>query len=485
MDWDKPSKEARFYGVSPATDLARTWQGHRYGLQALKPCLEFIAIAQKPYAGRPVDSIVETGAGALWIDGGRVGTVPPSVPQPRFNSPTGRTYGFQCGEGRSGQMSQNNQGRWPPNCALCHVPPTYHCQQCQAIHPVQPVIEVCPDCGGELEWVEGCKRVGMKRVKGHNGIRGSDEGNAMYGGGKGLQRPETGQQVGYADPDGLETVTAYDCAEGCVVQRLGEMSGHLKSGALTRSETARAEVGKHGIYGVFKGKPDGAHFPSSEGTAARFFPQADWEMECCESCPVRRLDEQSEPEMHGAGHARDGKRQADDTGMFGLPGDGHRFGDSGGASRFYPQADYSHETAERLAQADPFKYQPKSPKKERNQGLDDFYWWRDKSSPSGFVRVGREEWEALGKRERARGNIHPTVKPLGLLKWLATLLLPPPEYAPRRILIPFAGSGSEAIAAMLTGWEEITGIELLQDYVNIADARAAFWAIQQRQLGLF
>ena len=46
--------------------------GHRYGRQALKPALEFVAVAQKEYTGRPVDSIVQTGAGALWIDGGRI-----------------------------------------------------------------------------------------------------------------------------------------------------------------------------------------------------------------------------------------------------------------------------------------------------------------------------------------------------------------------------------------------------------------------------
>jgi site-specific DNA-methyltransferase (adenine-specific) len=43
------------------------------------------------------------------------------------------------------------------------------------------------------------------------------------------------------------------------------------SGALTRSETARAEVGHNGIYGRFNGAPDGKHFAGSEGSAARFF----------------------------------------------------------------------------------------------------------------------------------------------------------------------------------------------------------------------
>ena len=56
----------------PATPLAAQWQGHRYGLQALKPAAEPIIVAQLPYQGRPVDSIVGTGAGALNIDRSRI-----------------------------------------------------------------------------------------------------------------------------------------------------------------------------------------------------------------------------------------------------------------------------------------------------------------------------------------------------------------------------------------------------------------------------
>lgn len=60
--------------TAPATPLAAAWQGHRYGLQAMKPALEPIIVFQKPYAGKPVECITATGAGALWIDGGRIGT---------------------------------------------------------------------------------------------------------------------------------------------------------------------------------------------------------------------------------------------------------------------------------------------------------------------------------------------------------------------------------------------------------------------------
>ena len=53
--------------TEPATLEARIWEGYRYGLQALKPCMEPIIMFQKPYEGRPVDCIVATGAGALNI----------------------------------------------------------------------------------------------------------------------------------------------------------------------------------------------------------------------------------------------------------------------------------------------------------------------------------------------------------------------------------------------------------------------------------
>ena len=72
-------------------------------------------------------------------------------------------------------------------------------------------------------------------------------------------------------------------------------------------------------------------------------------------------------------------------------------------------------------------------------------------------------------------NPHPTVKPIALARWLAALLLPPDAYAPRRLLIPFLGSGSEAIGAGLVGWEQITGIEFDADTCAIAEARLAHW----------
>lgn len=50
------------------------FDGHRYGLQALKPAVEPIIVFQKPYKGRARDNILTTGAGVLNIDDSRIST---------------------------------------------------------------------------------------------------------------------------------------------------------------------------------------------------------------------------------------------------------------------------------------------------------------------------------------------------------------------------------------------------------------------------
>lgn len=69
-----------------------------------------------------------------------------------------------------------------------------------------------------------------------------------------------------------------------------------------------------------------------------------------------------------------------------------------------------------------------------------------------------------------RANLHPTVKPLALMRWLIRLVVPPGGL----VLDPFAGSGSTGCAAMLAG-RRFVGIERDADYVAIARARIAHW----------
>jgi site-specific DNA-methyltransferase (adenine-specific) len=71
-------------------------------------------------------------------------------------------------------------------------------------------------------------------------------------------------------------------------------------------------------------------------------------------------------------------------------------------------------------------------------------------------------------------NGHPTVKPLSLMQYLVRMVTPPEG----TVLDPFCGSGSTGVAAILEGFRFV-GIELSDEYADIADARIAS-AVKER-----
>jgi len=72
---------------------------------------------------------------------------------------------------------------------------------------------------------------------------------------------------------------------------------------------------------------------------------------------------------------------------------------------------------------------------------------------------------------RLRANVHPTVKPLSVMRWLVRLLAPPGGV----VLDPFAGSGSTGCAALLED-RQFVGIEREEQYVQIARRRLEHWS---------
>lgn len=69
---------------------------------------------------------------------------------------------------------------------------------------------------------------------------------------------------------------------------------------------------------------------------------------------------------------------------------------------------------------------------------------------------------------QARGNFHPTVKPVELMRWLVRLVTP----AGGTVLDPFMGSGTTGMACRYE-LREFVGIEREADYVQIAERRIA------------
>lgn len=78
-----------------------------------------------------------------------------------------------------------------------------------------------------------------------------------------------------------------------------------------------------------------------------------------------------------------------------------------------------------------------------------------------------------------RRNVHPTVKPTDLMRWLCRLVTPPGGL----VLDPFMGSGSTGKAAMLEGFNFI-GVDMTAEYVEIARARIEFALRQGHQPSL-
>lgn len=128
-----------------------------------------------------------------------------------------------------------------------------------------------------------------------------------------------------------------------------------------------------------------------------------------------------------------------------------------------------------------FFYCPKANRAERDRGLDEFEAHDRRTLGCGLTGItGDRSGNGGSTKPLEMGsnkikNVHPTVKPLALNRYLANLILPPPRETPRRLLVPFSGSGSEIIGALQSGWEHVDGIELEPSYVSIANARIQHW----------
>lgn len=146
---------------------------------------------------------------------------------------------------------------------------------------------------------------------------------------------------------------------------------------------------------------------------------------CQRGCPVSELDAQSgitksstNPDRFKGGKKFTATAYAQDAYTQQMTsGEAVVYGDSGGASRFFPT----------------FRYRAKAPKSER---------------------------------PKVDGVSHPTVKPLELMRWLVRLVTPPGG----TVLDPFAGSGTTLQAARVEGFDSI-GIEREEAYMPLISQR--------------
>ena len=113
----------------------------------------------------------------------------------------------------------------------------------------------------------GCCRVGERKVRGD-----ARQGGGTRPGGFGDVGSPRGDSTpnarGHGDPDGTETVDAWECVEGCPVRELDAQSGESTSSDRPRFNSARPVTPSKDA--------EAAHVTggfSDTGTASRFFPQ--------------------------------------------------------------------------------------------------------------------------------------------------------------------------------------------------------------------
>ena len=114
-------------------------------------------------------------------------------------------------------------------------------------------------------------------------------------------------------------------------------------------------------------------------------------------------------------------------------------------------------------------YCAKTSKAERNQGLNNFPIKQTQGGGGGIGDYKDDVNSASGKfgSEKAPSkNVHPTVKPIKLMKYLCRLITPKGG----TVLDPFMGSGSTGMAAKEENFDFV-GIEKEEEYFNIASAR--------------
>lgn len=120
-------------------------------------------------------------------------------------------------------------------------------------------------------------------------------------------------------------------------------------------------------------------------------------------------------------------------------------------------------------------YCPKISRAERHIGFDLSHIPTDSSGYQGTSNGGNyvEKKQAFtGNTDK--GNNHPTVKPIELMKYLIKLITPPGG----TVLDPFTGSGSTGCAAVELGYDFV-GCELDPAYVAIAETRIEAWMKNQ------
>jgi hypothetical protein len=195
--------------------------------------------------------------------------------------------------------------------------------------------------------------------------------------------------------------------------------------------------------------------------------KTDSSWECQPGCPIATLDGQS---GHTVSKARVNFSTAPSRFGYGDSSKGRvsfsPCDDEGGASRFYPHFEY-----------EPGEIEDELAARTAAGMTEPVYLWQAGEFENGF-----HYYPKVSTSERNEGlppgteNLHATVKPVALMRWLVRLVTPPGGI----VLDPFCGSGTTGMAAL---WEHFrfVGCELEAKSAEVARRRCQYAAVKPKR----
>jgi len=409
--------------TKPATPEAEQWDG--WGT-ALKPAHEPVVVARKPIDGTVIENVLEHGTGGINIDGCRVGDIVQDTSKNGRDADKHKNTVYESGLKKDfdGEITT---GRFPANVIMD-----------------KEAGEILDKQTGELSAGHAPKLSKGNPFSGANDTERQEIHFGTGGASRFFYQPKESNlddnNLISDDPNHEPIVVARKPLEGTVADNVLE---HGTGGINIDGCRIGEEGGTSRIDGSNAGKErnklHGGNFGVQDIGKGRFPANVILDEEAGEV-----LDEQS-------GHLKSGNMDSIAKGgqfnTYGVQQERHttQIGDEGGASRFF--------------------YCAKPSRTERDGGLDNFEP-QNVSDREDVSKAGANNPRNRGGIERK--NIHPTVKPVDLMRYLCRLVTPPNGIT----LDPFMGSGTTGIAANLEGFSFI-GIEMSEEYLEIARARIA------------
>jgi hypothetical protein len=425
--------------TTPTDPMAKAWVSHRYGQQALKPAAEPILVFQVPYVGRPVDCITKTGAGALNIDAGRI-SVNPNVDDARLGGvgswSTDKAAKNVYEGGYAGDdVGSSPLGRWPANLIIGD-------EEAAKVLDKQSGTGVSRSHSGDglpldtrdMGW-------GFKRLAG--GFDASGGCSRFFF--------NVREQIDNADP-------LFYTAKAGNEEREQGLNRKIRIEIVWNEKNTIREERKIQV----SVDTDTLQVRGIEGYGTQKKGEPEWNTTLFGKTHLEKSLKEYVSTIKTETNLITKKTIF--AWLISL------------LTKEYTvdvkkEGQYGINPAESVNFANQFQIIISKKSKEELKDMSVY--------PRGVKPVASEMLLKISVEE-GRKCTHPCLKPLSLTEYLAKLLLPPKEYAPRRILIPFGGVASELIGAYKAGWEYGLAIEREAEYVEIGQARLRYHTAQQK-----